>query len=366
MNENHSLTNLSNSGQNSSTTWQRDPPEVSDTLPTDCAGTSGSKGPDDAARAWHDLSRRIATWSCNFLATLLVLVAGIGFGRQVLRWWYETDPPRPKLPQIPSSSAGLAGGFHAVDDPTLGVTELTFGGSPWVWTRGETSGSAETAYKRLTSLVQSRTSRASLPADSIPESESRLLERIGEWETWSEEAGRLRVLGLRKPIPVVMGIRMLDRQSEGADKLWDPSRARIVCWGFAIPEAENRWRLDVFWLGPPGQLMPDHPQSLPPQIPQSFAVEEQKAIPGIERLVRFRAPGLGEQAVYYGPGPLETWQQFFDRLSRAEGVDATGPWSWLGATCHREYARRDGNGTFYSVYITPREDGSYFGLWLAQ
>jgi hypothetical protein len=43
-----------------------------------------------AAGGFGTLARRITGWTANLLATALVLVAGLGVGRQVLVWWYET------------------------------------------------------------------------------------------------------------------------------------------------------------------------------------------------------------------------------------------------------------------------------------
>src|SRR5262245_66416391 len=52
------------------------------------------------------LARRIAGWTANLLATALVLVAGLGIGRQVLVWWYESPPVPPAVAtadeQLPS------------------------------------------------------------------------------------------------------------------------------------------------------------------------------------------------------------------------------------------------------------------------
>jgi len=42
------------------------------------------------AGGFGTLARRIAGWTANLLATVLVLVAALGVGRQVLVWWYET------------------------------------------------------------------------------------------------------------------------------------------------------------------------------------------------------------------------------------------------------------------------------------
>jgi hypothetical protein len=44
------------------------------------------------AGGFGSLARRIAGWTANLLATALVLVAGLGVGRQVLLWWYESQP----------------------------------------------------------------------------------------------------------------------------------------------------------------------------------------------------------------------------------------------------------------------------------
>jgi hypothetical protein len=52
---------------------------AADSTPTDTGG-------------FGRLARRIAGWTANLLATALVLVAGLGVGRQVLVWWYESPP----------------------------------------------------------------------------------------------------------------------------------------------------------------------------------------------------------------------------------------------------------------------------------
>ena len=72
------------------------------------------------------LAKRISSWTTNSLLTLLVLVAGLGFGRQVLKWWRaDASPPagrasfRPAMGWAtpcnctPSSSATRRGRFAA-------------------------------------------------------------------------------------------------------------------------------------------------------------------------------------------------------------------------------------------------------------
>jgi hypothetical protein len=39
------------------------------------------------------LARRIGGWTANLLATAIVVVAGLGLGRQILVWWNEVSPP---------------------------------------------------------------------------------------------------------------------------------------------------------------------------------------------------------------------------------------------------------------------------------
>ena len=68
----------------------------------------------------HDfaaLAKRLSAWTTNSLFTLLVLVVGVGFGRQMTNWWAADASPPPVV------AAGL-------DNPAQ-VRMLQFGDASW-------------------------------------------------------------------------------------------------------------------------------------------------------------------------------------------------------------------------------------------
>ena len=68
------------------------------------------------------LARRISAWTTNGLLTVIILVAGLGFGRQVLHWW-AADTRAKTASGTPSAGDGLG-------DPSQPHV-LQFGDQPW-------------------------------------------------------------------------------------------------------------------------------------------------------------------------------------------------------------------------------------------
>ena len=87
---------------------------------------SDDSGPQPSP-SFATLARRISAWTTRGLLTLMVLVAGFGLGRQVLRWWADdAAPASPKSMPAAGDSLGDPAKPHTVE---FGDRPGRFGGS---------------------------------------------------------------------------------------------------------------------------------------------------------------------------------------------------------------------------------------------
>lgn len=87
------------------------------------------------------LAKRISAWTTNGLLTLVILLAGLVFGRQVLKWWAADATPPAETSVAPLASDGLG-------DPAK-AHFLQFGNQPWAIERQEIRGDKEQAAAAL-------------------------------------------------------------------------------------------------------------------------------------------------------------------------------------------------------------------------
>ena len=133
-----------------------------------------------APSGYAALARRISAWTTNSLLTLVILIAGVGFGRQVLRWW-AADAPSPAA-AVPSAADALGDPWQ----PHL----LHFGNQPWTIRRQSIAGNRAAAAAALRRACREGIETAAPPSREPTETESRFLASLDRLKPAEESPGK--------------------------------------------------------------------------------------------------------------------------------------------------------------------------------
>lgn len=292
------------------------------------------RAPVAAPPSFAGLARRLSAWTTNSLLTVLVLVAGLSFGRQVLHWWAADAP----------DAATLNGGDGVLD--TLGAPDrrhdLQFGDLPWQLSRQSILGDRAMAVAALRAACRQSCSERPLPQDEAGPDEQRLLgllsnrepveQQAGQWKLF-EYPGGLPMAALVAQLPVAIHPKASQSQAvergNGSDEgpRVASTASRVVTWGLAFPTGQKAWTLYTLQpTAPSNQLAADLPEM---GIP-----------PGGRKILAVQVDGGGTLVVWKGTASADAWQAFFDAWCGQQGWTAVGDWRQFGPAWHRRYLGR--------------------------
>ncbi len=285
------------------------------------------KDPSPSPPAGHArLAQRIAGWTTKGLLTAVIVVAALGFGRQVLVWWGEDKRGQagPGLAQSIELDGGL--GYEAQEHI------LQFGDHPWAVRRRVMAGTREQVLGAL--LASSREALAAAPraVGAIGPSEAHFLQSIAGRKPVAEEPGKWQIFQLGEGFPMMAGVRLRasgsggDAEAPGGQQPAPPPDAsppgtqvaeggrRVVTWGLAVPAASQGWTLYTFQ--PAERTGGTTPELLDVPLP-----------PESIRTLSMRVAGGGRMTAFQGPPQPETWMQFYNQWLRKRGWSAPLGWS---------------------------------------
>jgi hypothetical protein len=268
------------------------------------------------------LAKRISATTTNCLLTAVVLVAGLVFGRQVLRWWAADPAQSPDASPPRGYPAEILDGLG---DPRRPHT-LQFGDQPWSLRRQSITGDRQAAATALRAACR-EVIRQDRPPDQPPApAETNLLSRLAARDPAEQAPGKWRLYELTESLPMVVGTRP---QPAAADPPPGKNPAamgdRVVVLGVAMPMGSEGWTLFSFQPeGPDGQ----HPAGLP-EVP----------IPaGCRKTFSMGVAGGGAMFAFEGLQGPETWINFYDRWFAAHDWKTIGGWQESGTGWHARYA----------------------------
>ena len=281
------------------------------------------------------LAKRISTYTTNGLLSAVVLVAGLGFGRQVLVWWAD-DASSPPGKQLASVADGLG-------DPAR-MHVLQFAHQPWSLGRQSISGDKRAATAALRAICREAVATASPPRQPPGPAQRRLLARLEGDDPVEEQAGKWRLYQLDEAFPMVVGV--------------DTSRnygARVVTWGLGLPVSEGQWTLyalkRVDESGQTPAVLGEVP--LPPESNATMSM----AIADGGAMVAFSGPALPEAT------KPEKWTRFYERWFTAHGWQSAIGWQRTGPAWHARYtAPRDERAGSVDVRLAADGHGGFAGL----
>ena len=276
-------------------------------MPTKPANASDRQRAAD----FQQVSRRIVRWTTNGLATAIVLVAGLAFGRQIMLWWHE-GPAADVASPPPLSS--LAGG--------MGSRELEFGSSTAHVTTETIAGERSVAIGALRRLVERKGAIASAPAAPAGPAEARLMAMIAK-QIPDAQRRQLRLDEVDSRLPTVVASRAFVDKEPGTSR-------RIVAVGFAIP-SDAGWTLYAFQFA--GAVAADSRADELPLPPES------------RRSISLRQPDGGVLMAFHGDASAMEWEQFFRGALPQRGWQLVAEWKSAAGRCSARYSKSEPNSS---------------------
>ena len=151
----------------------------------------------EPAGGFARVARRISSWSTRIAMSGLIVVAGLGFGRQVVKWWRAPGPGVGN----PAGPSGAAMGLGDEAQPHV----LQFGSQSWAIVRQTVPASRKEATRALRDLCRKAVEGAGLPDDRPGPGEREFLQWISAAKPVEEEPGRWRLYEFDDAFPMVVG-----------------------------------------------------------------------------------------------------------------------------------------------------------------
>lgn len=276
------------------------------------------------------LAKRISSWTTNGVLTAIVLVTGLAFGRQVLRWW-AADP------ETPADSARPTDDNDPLGDPRQ-IHVMEFGNQPWTVGHQLVTGDQTQAMAKLRGMCGKLLRRNEAPAE-LPPLEPALGTELSRLKPADEEPGKWKLYELNGPFPLMVGTRQ-----SGDAKTGPPlaeSGARVVIWGLAVPAAPRAWTLYAFQ--PSGEAGTPSKQYVP--IPPSGRRILAAGVAGSATVTAFAGDPRPSST---GPGAStpESWQRFYQDWFTEHGWTVVAAWQRSQSRWHAKYAGRIAGAPF--------------------
>ena len=267
------------------------------------------------------LARRISAVTTNCLLTAIVLVAGLAFGRQILRWW-AADTPHP------GAAARSADSLDPLADPG-NLHELQFGALPWSLRRQSITGDKRAAVDALRAscreVLQDDRRQSDTSHEAPGEAEIELLAQLAAREPVDREPGKWQLFVLGEAFPMVVGIRPSSGATEPISEKTSASADRhVAIWGLAIPQATGAWTLCTF-------------QRTSDRDGQLTALSGPPIPPGCTKTLSIRVASGESTVSFEGPQGPKSWIEFYRRWFRTHNWEAAQDWRPSGNSWHGRY-----------------------------
>ncbi len=314
---------------------------------------SPGNSPPAPRRSFGRLALRISAWTTKGLLSAIILVAGLGFGRQVLHWWAADRQP-------PQAAPAAALADNRLGDPTQPHV-FQFGNQPWSLRQQAIAGDRAAAVaallgdcRRLLELAPPAASRGP-KGRAATAADRELLAALKTLKPAAEQPGNWRLYDLPGNFPMVVGVRpgvgqgnraisapRKSGQPPGPKPGQSPSASipanaevqlaettpGVVIWGLAIPLGPKAWTLYTF--------QPDADASRPDSGPADIPLP-----PGSGRIVSIRVAGGGAITAFSGPDRPGQWREFYDGWFGRHGWKAAGAWQQRGSSWRMRYRSLD-------------------------
>ncbi len=289
------------------------------------------------------LASRISAWTTNGLFSALILVIGLGFGRQVVRWWHAppiAEEPLQPLGLLPREGEGLG-------------ESVSFGSLGWSVDRRSVAATAGTIRSSVASLCEQCVSHASCPEGACGPAEAKLIRALASSRPVASEPAKWTVYDTISVLPMAVGLRTQGDRLEG-DTSPRPDTCRVAAWCVAIPSEPDFWT--VLCFSPAAGIAGE------PSCPQA----EIPLPPGSRRLLAFAGSGGGSTQVFLGPGEIADWQAFFVHWFEENGWKSSIPGPQREGAWYGRYSNpNDNSRCCIDIQLSACEDRTLAGVLVA-
>jgi len=294
--------------------------------------------PTDFAR----LARRISTWTTNGLFSALIVVVGLGFGRQVIRWWHA-----PSSEDQASQLQYLLPGHSSLDP-----RNVAFGNLEWTLDRQMVAATRDTIRSAVVELCEQCVSRASCPEEACGSAETQLMRTLAQGEPTASEPGKWAVYETMDILPMAVGLRIVPEHVETAVS-HGPQASRISAWCVAVPSEQNLWTVLCFSPASSSEAVSGLSTEIP--LPDGSRV-----------LLSVKAREGGSTQVFSGSGELADWEAFFVRWFAENGWESGGPNAQREGAWHGRYLNpNEASPCLVDIHLTTCEDSTLAGVLVA-
>jgi hypothetical protein len=282
------------------------------------------------------LARRLSQWTTKGLLTALIFAAGLGFGREALRWWSDRGSRDLTGPLAPGDGLGDLSRRQ----------ELLFGNSPWQIDAESCSGDRARVTAVLVDRCRQSAAASPLPGEPPSPGETQFLQYLRSQSLVGSQTGSCRAYQWEGAFPMAVGLRVstphapregvrhAERDEYNHAGTVAESGFRVVTWGMAVPRGAAPfgqatpsavpWALYVFHRA--GSV-----------LPAAGGLPEIALPAGCRRLVSMRVAGGGSMTTFQGTARIGGWQRFFDAWFSSHGWTSGGGWPSAGPAWHCRY-----------------------------
>lgn len=294
-----------------------------------------------SALGYARLAGRISGITTKCVLTLMILVAGWGFGRQVLRWWAPEDAAPPAAP----SSAEWSSALGDENRPH----ELRFGDGGGAIRRARMTGDRQQATRALRATCRELAAGVSPPAVATGPRQQALLARLQGKQPVDRTDNGWEIHELDGVVPMVVATAPIEAKMPRAEspEVASPDRG-VVSWGLALPADEQVWTLYTFAAGDGTGA------AFPTPLPD-----------GSEMIFSVRAEDGAQVLSFSGEASPEQWEAHFDQWRRGRGWSSPRGWQREGETRAARLHSRDRDARV-DVRFGPDGRGGMTGLLIFQ
>ncbi len=278
-----------------------------------------------AAPGFAAVATQISSWTTKGLLTAIVLLAGLGFGRQILTWW-AADATSPGNP-----ANGPAMG--ALGDPRQLAT-IQFGDDCWSLRRRSITGDKAKAVEQLRAACR-EVLQAGPPAVQAPRAEEEeFLAFLSNAIPVDQKPNQWRLYEFHAALPMAVGLvrpGAIGAQTSPARGNLAQAGYRVVTWGIAVPTAEAAWTLCTY-------------QSATASPEGSAGLVDVPLPPGGHQTLLLQSAG-GRTVAVSGPDRPAQWRRFYEDWFRRQGWRPAAGWRAFGSAlvCEVRRAHRRGS-----------------------
>ncbi len=285
------------------------------------------------------LAERITSYTSKGIVSAVILVAGLGFGRQVLLWWGDT-PPVP-LPATEESRVDARS--------TDGGRVVRVGEHAWSMRIHSVAGGADEAAAKLRAACRALADATAPAGRAAGEAEQTLLARLDDAEPCETGPHGWELFEIRQGVLLAVATLTGPPTADEEGSLVVPRR-RVVTWGLALPRTEVQWSVYTF--------QPDTVEK-----PETTGRDHVMLPLGVRRTLAMETPGRGELVAFEGEAAPATWKAYFEESLTRQGYRPLGVWRCVSDSWHlRCRGTGQQSGSSVDVHLGQDESGATAGL----